>query len=103
MPGGHLIGDHQRAVLVAQPAYAAQERGVVHQHPARRLHHRLDDDRRHRVALAGEHLRQLADDLGCAVGERLRRVATYAGGADHAGLEQDRPVGRVEQSRRRRR
>ena len=94
--GGHLVGDEVGAVLVGELAHAAQERRVVGEHPRRRLHERLDDDRAHAVALAGEQLARLGEHLGGAVGGRLPGGAD-ARAAHHEGVEQDRTVGVVEQ------
>ena len=94
--GCHLVDDHESPELVAQRAHAAHERRVMGEHATGCLHERLDHDGAHPVALALENGAHFCEDLAraCLSGLALRQ---HARGGHHAGVEQDRPVGRVEQ------
>ena len=46
--GQHFVGDHQRAVAVAEPADAGEKLARPDDHPAGGLQHRLDEHRRDR-------------------------------------------------------
>jgi hypothetical protein len=94
--GGDLVDHHERAELVAQRAHALQERAVVREQTAGGLHEGLDDDRADLLALVLHDPAQLGQDLGRALGARLARCH-QAGRRDGDGVEQDRPVGRVEE------
>ena len=77
--------------------HAAQEGHVVGEHPAGRLHHRLDH---HRADLRRPRARAAARSSASTAAARSARGlpgAEHARRGDHPGLEQDRPVRRVEE------
>jgi hypothetical protein len=79
--GGHLVGDQQHVVAVAQLAHRAQVALGVHDHASRPLHERLHDHRGHLARVLGQHPLHVRGVAGLGV----QRV------------EQQRAVERVEQ------